>query len=378
MLKIARHVRAIYQWSLVPLTLILIYISALHVVSTFFALEKYRHETIWSLEYLNREIESTIHESRLYLANASTRHQLHSQYQALHNRLLIVGSNLTQDPNLSSVPNLDLMLHELERYVQSMNEDFINEQDLTAAHLKLWISSLEQHREKISYCLINNISASKGYYTRAVWQDLLNALLLVGLAILSLLVIVGHLIYVLIQEQNRQRNQIEKDSLTGLYSRQFMMNKLNELCQKKSDFCIVFLDLNKFKNINDNYGHPAGDQLLIQIAHHFKNSLEKLGSVGRIGGDEFLWLIPYASPTEINEHYQQIVHSLSMPLKFNDQQLPASLSAGAVSASACNYNPSLVLEYGDTAMYWAKTTHSTSIVWYEEINQSKTLAASIS
>lgn len=65
MLKLAHHTRTFYQWLLVPLMLVLIYISAMNLVSTFFLLEKFRHETIWSLEHLNREIESTVHESQL-------------------------------------------------------------------------------------------------------------------------------------------------------------------------------------------------------------------------------------------------------------------------------------------------------------------------
>lgn len=377
MLKLAHHARYIYQWFLVPLMLVLIYISAMNLVSTFFLLEKYRHETIWSLEHLNREIESTIHESQLYLAKASTLNQLHFQYELLWSRLPVVQSSLHQDPNLQNIPGLDQLVADVFTRVKSMDEAFSSEQELDHVRLTRWISNLEHDRENLTNCLVNDISAGNGRYSRAAWRDLLNSMTTMGLAILLLIVVVGDLIYALVREQKRQRTQIEKDSLTGLSSRDFIINKLNYLCKRKLDFCIVFLDLNKFKLINDTYGHQAGDQLLIYVARNFQATLEKIGTVGRIGGDEFIWLIPHTEQREISFQYNQLIQNLRLPLQFGDKQLPASLSAGAVQASLCGYNPNKVLEAGDSAMYWAKSTHSPSIVWHGEIHGSSTMPVTI-
>lgn len=377
MLKLAHPIRTIYQWLFVPLTLVLIYVSAMNLVSTFFALEKYRHESLWNLEHLNREIEKTIYESQLYLANASPRYQLRSQYELLNHRLSVVRSHLTQEPNLSSVADLDFILSELTVDLQSMDQAFSSEQNVDQTRLNHWITKLEHDRENITRYLIQPISVEQSHYTSAAWQNLLNAMLIVGLAVLLLLLNVAHLIYALMKEQTRQRHQLEKDTLTSLYSRQFIMNKLNKLCEQQIDFCIVFLDLNKFKAVNDNYGHQIGDQLLIYVADQLQTHLETLGPVGRIGGDEFLWLTPHTEQDKITQQYSQLNQALSIPLQIHQQQVPASLSAGAVLASACDYNPSQALDCGDTAMYWAKTTRSTRIVWYGEIHHSKTLTASI-
>lgn len=378
MLKLAHHARTIYQWLLVPLMLVLIYASAMNLVSMFFLLEKYRHETIWSLENLNREIDSTIHESQLYLAKATTHNQLRFQYELLWSRFPVVQSSLHQDPNLNSIPGLDPMVNDVFNRVKSMDAEFNSEQELDHARLTRWISELEHDRENLTNCLVNDISAGNGRYSRATWQDLLISMTFVGLAILALLVIVGNLIYALLEEQKRQRNQIDKDSLTGLASRDFILNQLNQLCKNKTNFCIVFLDLNKFKNINDTYGHQAGDQVLIYVAHQFQTSLEKIGIVGRIGGDEFIWLIPHAEQQKITSCYNQFTQSLNQPLQFGDKQLPISLSAGAVQAASCNYTPSKVLEYGDAAMYWAKSTHHSTLVWYGEMHSVMPLPATIS
>ncbi|MFZ1341799.1 GGDEF domain-containing protein [Thiothrix eikelboomii] len=377
MLKLAYHLRYIYQWFLVPLMLVLIYTSAMNLVSTFFLLEKYRHETIWSLEHLNREIESTIHESQLYLVKASTLNQLRFQYELLWSRLPVVQSSLDQDPNLQHIPGLAKMVDDIFTRVKSMDPDFSSEQALNHTRLTRWISALKHDRENLTNFLVNDISAGNGRYSRAAWQDLLKSMIAVGLASLILFLVVGHLIYLLVREQKRQRIQIEQDSLTGLASRDFVISRLEALCKKRLDFCIVFLDLNKFKLINDTYGHQAGDQLLIYVARNFQATLTKIGTVGRIGGDEFIWLIPHTDQREIAYHYNQLTQNLQLPLQFGDQHLPASLSAGAVQASLCGYNPSKVLEAGDSAMYWAKSVHSPSIVWHGEIQSSNAIPATM-
>lgn len=378
MLKLARHTRYLYQWLLVPLTLVFIYFSAMNLVSTFFLLEKYRHETIWSLENLNREIESTIHESQLYLAKATTSHQLRFQYELLWSRLPVVQSSLHQDPNLKSVPGLDTMVNEVFERVKSMDTEFTGEHEPDPTRLSHWITALEHDRENLTRCLVNDVSAGNGRYSRAAWRDLLTSISSVGLALLVLLLLVGHLIYVLMRERDQQRTQIERDSLTGLYSRDYIINQLNDLCKSRHEFYVVFLDLNKFKSINDTYGHQAGDQVLINVARQFQASLEKIGSVGRIGGDEFIWLIPHTDQHQINQYYNQLTQKLSQPLKFGEQLLPTSLSAGAIQASLCNYNPSKVLEKGDAAMYWAKSIQSSTIVWHGEMHNAKPLPAIIS
>lgn len=203
MLKLAYHLRYIYQWFLVPLMLVLIYTSAMNLVSTFFLLEKYRHETIWSLEHLNREIESTIHESQLYLVKASTLNQLRFQYELLWSRLPVVQSSLDQDPNLQHIPGLAKMVDDIFTRVKSMDPDFSSEQALNHTRLTRWISALKHDRENLTNFLVNDISAGNGRYSRAAWQDLLKSMIAVGLASLILFLVVGHLIYLLVREQKR-------------------------------------------------------------------------------------------------------------------------------------------------------------------------------
>jgi len=377
MLKLGHHIRYIYQWLLVPILLVIIYISAMNLVSTFFLLEKYRHETIWSFENLNREIESTVHETQLYLANASTLTQLRFQYELLWSRLPVVQSSLSQDPNLKNIAGLQEQVAEVFTRVKSMDGDFSSEKDLDHGRLTRWISQLEHDRENLTNCLVNEISAGDGRYARDTWKELLRSISVVALALLVLMTLVGHLILVLLREQNRQRIQIEKDSLTGLYSRDYAINKINLLCKAEKNFSIVFIDLNKFKAINDNYGHQAGDQVLIYTARNFQACLEKIGEVGRIGGDEFIWVIPHADQREISYHYNQLLQNLRLPFQFGDKQLPISLSAGAVEAVACNYNSTKMLECGDAAMYLAKSAHSTTIVWHGEIHQHHPIPAAM-
>ncbi|HPY40458.1 MAG TPA: hypothetical protein PLM98_08075, partial [Thiolinea sp.] len=190
MLKLGHHIRYIYQWLLVPILLVIIYISAMNLVSTFFLLEKYRHETIWSFENLNREIESTVHETQLYLANASTLTQLRFQYELLWSRLPVVQSSLSQDPNLKNIAGLQEQVAEVFTRVKSMDGDFSSEKDLDHGRLTRWISQLEHDRENLTNCLVNEISAGDGRYARDTWKELLRSISVVALALLVLMTLV--------------------------------------------------------------------------------------------------------------------------------------------------------------------------------------------
>ena len=78
------------------------------------------------------------------------------------------------------------------------------------------------------------------------------------------------------------------DSLTGLIARPFMLRFVQSLIQDRKPFTLMIVDLDNFKNINDNYGHRAGDEMLAAVAEELRRVIGKDGIVGRYGGDEFL------------------------------------------------------------------------------------------
>ena len=91
--------------------------------------------------------------------------------------------------------------------------------------------------------------------------------------------------------QEQLRYEASHDKLTGLANREQMVNRLEEVIQRyqsnpERKFAVLFLDLNRFKAVNDTFGHTVGDQLLIVVAQQLKNCLREDDLVARFGGDE--------------------------------------------------------------------------------------------
>jgi diguanylate cyclase (GGDEF)-like protein len=82
-----------------------------------------------------------------------------------------------------------------------------------------------------------------------------------------------------------------RDSLTGLANRRYIEERIETRIDQKQDFCVVILDLDKFKPINDTYGHAAGDNLLKQFAEELRSNVRSSDIVGRWGGDEFILIL---------------------------------------------------------------------------------------
>lgn len=123
------------------------------------------------------------------------------------------------------------------------------------------------------------------------------------------------------------------DSLTQLPNRSLMKETLGEYLKKarrtNAKICVLFLDINEFKQVNDSYGHLVGDQLLEEVA---KRLLENVGSndvVGRLGGDEFLIILDnVGDQKELNVLVEALHQELNRPIEINSDRLQISLSIG--------------------------------------------------
>jgi len=104
-------------------------------------------------------------------------------------------------------------------------------------------------------------------------------------------------------EEAEQR--ASRDALTGLDNRQGLENKLQRRLAAQKPFCLVLLDLNGFKDVNDTYGHAAGDELLKQFATELRSSSRATDAVGRWGGDEFIVLLD-GTLTDAQSHVERM------------------------------------------------------------------------
>jgi len=171
--------------------------------------------------------------------------------------------------------------------------------------------------------------------------------------------------------ESQLRHDAFHDSLTGLPNRALFLDRLShalQLYQRRShvnvnpfsntfseQFAVLFLDLDRFKIINDSLGHLAGDQLLMTIAKRLVNCLRSGDTVARLGGDEFVMLIEEIEDiNDVLEVVFRIQESLKVPADIDGHEIFISTSIG-IALNSSEYNqPDQLLRDADTAMYRAK------------------------
>jgi diguanylate cyclase (GGDEF)-like protein/PAS domain S-box-containing protein len=174
--------------------------------------------------------------------------------------------------------------------------------------------------------------------------------------------------YLAIQRDVTERKQTEAqlryaalyDALTGLPNRAFFMNQLHSCVERSQEcpdylFAVLFLDIDRFKVINDSLGHKAGDKLLIAIANRLKASVRPGDTVARLGGDEFAILL--ADLTDIG-HVFSLANLLQIelrePLQLAGQEVLITASIGIALSIFAYECPEDILRDADMAMYRAK------------------------
>ena len=150
------------------------------------------------------------------------------------------------------------------------------------------------------------------------------------------------------------------DPLTGLPNRTLFLDRLGmamKRSQRRPDalFAVLFLDVDRFKTVNDSLGHMAGDELLRSIAQRLNQSLRPVDTVARMGGDEFAVLLDYLDQeiqaTRLALRIQQV---LEPPYLIENQEVRLSASVGMALYSPEYHRPEELLRDADTAMYRAK------------------------
>ena len=151
------------------------------------------------------------------------------------------------------------------------------------------------------------------------------------------------------------------DALTDLPNWALFMDRLGiaiAQCKRREDhqFAVLFLDLDRFKNVNDSLGHAVGDLLLISIARRFRAFLRPGDTVARLGGDEFAILADaIESPSDATRIAERINEELGRPFDLQGHEVFTSASIGLALSSTGYDRPEEVLRDADTAMYRAKS-----------------------
>jgi diguanylate cyclase (GGDEF)-like protein/PAS domain S-box-containing protein len=166
-----------------------------------------------------------------------------------------------------------------------------------------------------------------------------------------------------ITKRKQQEAELERmafyDYLTGALNRRVFMDRLRQQIvlskRTKESFAVMFLDIDRFKWVNDTLGHDVGDELLVQLVKRVKTCIREMDMLARLGGDEFAILLPkISSIVDVSEVAKRILAMLQEPWKIRDHEFITTSSIGISQYPFCGEDTSTLLKNADEALYKAK------------------------
>jgi diguanylate cyclase (GGDEF)-like protein len=145
------------------------------------------------------------------------------------------------------------------------------------------------------------------------------------------------------------------DALTNLPNRVLFRERMEQALTDREAFAIQFIDLDRFKGVNDTLGHPVGDALLCAVTKRLQEAVRGRDTVARLGGDEFAIVQIGAQPEDATELARSIIETLSAPFDLLDNQVVIGASVGIAMAPADGNEPDQLLRNADMALYRAKS-----------------------
>jgi diguanylate cyclase (GGDEF)-like protein len=166
-----------------------------------------------------------------------------------------------------------------------------------------------------------------------------------------------------LREREAQLNRMAlTDSLTGLANHRAFMDQLDRAHARAlrhgTGLQVMFGDVNRFKTINDTYGHAVGDSILCQVADRLRNHFRAEDTIGRLGGDEFAILCENVT-SDSEGIVGRLGELLAIPYTVDDQLIAGSVSVGLATPRAGESSAQL-LDRADCTMYQAKAAHRTA------------------
>lgn len=158
------------------------------------------------------------------------------------------------------------------------------------------------------------------------------------------------------------QQQVWLDALTGLPNRsalfQYLTTQINNAQRKRLSINVVMLDLDGFKEINDDFGHQAGDDVLIAVANRLNQNKRASDFIARLGGDEFIWVLVECHPDEkVLELLEEKLSLINEPIVISVNNTPHNVHVGAsigVTTWHGEQNPQMLISTADKAMYISK------------------------
>ncbi|QDZ90181.1 EAL domain-containing protein [Shewanella decolorationis] len=173
------------------------------------------------------------------------------------------------------------------------------------------------------------------------------------------------------QTQSKLRKMATRDPLTGLPNRTLLLETIAVTIQRsrvhKRNFALMFIDLDRFKNINDSLGHALGDQFLARIARILEHVVGDKGTVSRLGGDEFVILADSVhSPDQAADFVDKLLVQLNVPIQLNEHAIHPAASIGISIYPEDGNSAEDLIRHADIAMYSAKAAGSNQWAFFKQ------------
>lgn len=273
---------------------------------------------------------------------------------------------LNTDLNIRQAPaTLKDSWENMQKHINVLIEHKQRDEDL---NLQLERVRLTQHLKQLSRLFSEHLlGIEKNQQEQKLW--------LIGYFMVALILIL--ILVAVVRYYSKQHSlHLEEsltDPLTGLGNRR----KLNEQIplfiakaqRKNGSFGLLFLDLDGFKNVNDSLGHKEGDKLLQKISANMKTSLRQDDLIARVGGDEFVVIVPSATASNLRRIANSLLETCTTSVKYMSSEITVSASIGISCYPDDSKNPSELLEFADKAMYQAKINGKSGIAFYIDIDR---------
>jgi diguanylate cyclase (GGDEF)-like protein len=174
-------------------------------------------------------------------------------------------------------------------------------------------------------------------------------------------------------------NQLLRDPLTGLPSRVLFLNRLGEALERLQRrrgryVAVLFLDLDRFKVINDSLGHSAGDELIVAVADRMRHSLRRHETIARFGGDEFAILCDdLADEQDAIAVGERVLKSFGLPFQLEHGEVVSTASLGVALGAHPDQDPEDLIRDADAAMYRAKQAGGGRLMLFDEVTRQRAL-----
>lgn len=163
-----------------------------------------------------------------------------------------------------------------------------------------------------------------------------------------------------------------RDTVTGLRNRNYVREELGkEALVHKQKMAVLFIDLDRFKIINDTYGHAKGDEILQEVARRLTRNLDESCQIARYGGDEFIVCLPFQFIAEVEKVVDKILDCFKHPFQLNEEDYYLTSSIGISMSPYDSENIDMLIQFADVAMYRAKRKGSNQVVFYSSAMSSE-------